>query len=45
MMVGGFYTLNEVTGQRIPKSAVGPLAAVAVGLLYNLAILLHIVTL
>jgi hypothetical protein len=45
MMVGGFYTLNEVTGQRVPKSAVGPLAAVAVGLLYNLAILLHIVTL
>ncbi|MBQ1787753.1 MAG: hypothetical protein II004_02360, partial [Erysipelotrichaceae bacterium] len=45
MMVGGFYTLNEVTGQRVPKSAVGPLAAVAVGLLYNLAILLHIVSL
>ena len=45
MGVGGFYTLNEVTGQRIPKSAVGPLAAVCVGLLYNLAILLHIVTL
>lgn len=45
MGVGAFYTLNEVTGQRVPKTAIGPLAAVAVGILYNLAILLHLVTL
>ena len=45
MMVGGFYTINEVTGQRIPKSAIGPLAAVAVGLLYNLAVILKLVNL
>lgn len=43
-IVGGFYTINEVTGQRIPKSAVGPLAAVVVGVLYNIMILLGIVT-
>ncbi len=45
MLVGGFYVINEITGQRIPKTAIGPIGAVAVGLLYNLAILLTIVKL
>ena len=44
-VVGGFYTVNEVTGQRLPKTAVGPIAAVVVGILYNLAILLKLVNL
>ena len=45
MIVGGFFVLNDVTGQRIPKSAVGPLAAVAVGILYNNMIFLGLVLL
>ena len=45
MIVGGFFVLNDVTGQRIPKSAVGPLAAVAVGILYNIMIFLGLVLL
>ena len=44
-IVGGFYTINEVTGQRLPKTAVGPIAAVAVGILYNLCILCGFVVL
>ena len=43
MLVGGFYKLNDVSGQRIPKSAVGPIAAVVVGVLYNIVILLGLV--
>ena len=43
MIVGGFFVLNDVTGQRIPKSAVGPLAAVAVGILFNIMIFLGFV--
>lgn len=38
-IVGGFYTINEVTGQRLPRTAVGPIAAVVVGILYNLMVL------
>lgn len=38
MIVGGFYVLNEISGQRIPKTAIGPIAAVAVGILYNIFI-------
>ena len=45
MIVGGFFVLNDVTGQRIPKSAVGPLAAVAVGILFNIMIFLGLVVL
>ena len=45
MLVGAFYMLNDITGQRIPKSAVGPIAAVAVGVLYNVVILLGLVQL
>ena len=45
MIVGGFFVLNDVTGQRIPKSAVGPLAAVAVGILFNIMIFLGFVAL
>ncbi len=45
MIVGGFYVVNDVTGQRLPKSAVGPLAAVVVGILYNLMIALGLVVL
>ena len=44
-IVGGFYTINEVTGQRLPKTAVGPIAAVTVGILYNLMILVGFITL
>lgn len=45
MIVGAFYVLNDVTGQRLPKSAVGPIAAVVVGILYNLMILVGFVKL
>lgn len=38
MIIGGFYVLNEIAGQRIPKTAIGPIAAVAVGILYNIFI-------
>ena len=38
MIVGGFYALNEVTGQRLPKTAVGPIAAVVVGILFNIMV-------
>ena len=42
-IVGAFYTVNEVTGQRLPKTAVGPIAAVVVGILYNIMVLLGLV--
>ena len=45
MIVGAFYVLNDVTGQRLPKTAVGPIAAVIVGILYNLVILVGLVKL
>ncbi len=45
MIVGGFYVLNEITGQKLPKSAVGPIAAVAVGILFNLFLLVGLVAL
>lgn len=45
MIVGGFYVLNEITGQRIPKTAVGPIGAVAVGIIYNIVIALGLVVL
>jgi len=45
MIVGGFYVLNDVTGQRLPKSAVGPIAAVAVGILYNVMVATGLVVL
>ncbi|MBO5034357.1 MAG: hypothetical protein J6C43_01955 [Oscillospiraceae bacterium] len=45
MIVGAFYVLNDVTGQRLPKSAVGPIAAVVVGVLYNLMIFVGFVKL
>ena len=45
MLVGAFYVLNDVTGQRLPKTAVGPIAAVIVGILYNLMILVGLVKL
>ena len=40
-----FYVLNEITGQRIPKTAVGPIGAVAVGIIYNIVIALGLVVL
>lgn len=43
MLVGAFYVLNDITGQRLPKSAVGPIAAVVVGVLYNIVVLLGLV--
>jgi len=45
VIVGGFYTINEVTGQRLPKSAVGPIAAVVCGILYNLMIVSGLIVL
>lgn len=40
MIVGGFYTLNEMTGNRLPKTAVGPFGAVMVGIVYNIVLAL-----
>lgn len=45
MIVGGFYVLNDMTGQRLPKTAVGPIAAVAVGILYNIMVGIGVITL
>ncbi len=45
MIIGGFYVLNEICGQRIPKTAIGPIAAVAVGVVYNIVIALGLVVL
>lgn len=45
MIVGAFYVLNDVCGQRLPKTAVGPIAAVAVGILYNIMVAIGVVTL
>lgn len=45
MIIGGFYALNEICGQRIPKTAIGPIGAVAVGIIYNIVILLGFITL
>lgn len=45
MILGAFYGLNEVTGQRLPKTAVGPVAAVVVGIIYNIVVLLGLVVL
>ncbi|MBQ1878142.1 MAG: hypothetical protein II161_04920 [Erysipelotrichaceae bacterium] len=42
-IVGGFYVLNEITGQRIPKTAIGPIGAVAVGIIYNILILVGLI--
>jgi hypothetical protein len=35
-VVGGFWLLNEASGRRIMRVAVGPLAAIAAGLVHNL---------
>ena len=43
MIVGGFYALNEVTGNRLPKTAVGPFGAVIVGIVYNIVLFLGLV--
>ncbi len=45
MIVGAFYVMNDATGQRLPKTAVGPIAAVAVGILYNIVVALGLVQL
>lgn len=45
MIVGAFYVLNDIAGQRLPKSAVGPVAAVVVGVLYNIMVVLGFVQL
>lgn len=45
MIVGGFYVMNDVSGQRIPKTAVGPIAAVVVGIAYNIVVALGLVAL
>lgn len=34
--VGGMYLLNIIAGEKVTKMAVGPLAAILVGLLINL---------
>ncbi len=45
MIVGAFYVLNDAIGQRLPKTAVGPIAAVVVGILYNIMVAIGVVTL
>lgn len=45
MIVGTCYVVNEVTGQRLPKSAIGPLAAVLVGIIKNLLVVAGIIIL
>ena len=45
LVVGGAYTLNDVTGQRIPRVAVGPLAAILVGILKNIMVILGLIVL
>ena len=45
MLVGAFYVLNDICGQRIPKSAVGPIGAVVVGIVYNIMIALGFIVL
>lgn len=45
MIVGGFYVMNEVSGERIPRTAIGPLAAAVVGIVYNLMIAFGFITL
>ena len=45
MIVGAFYVLNDITGQRLPKSAVGPIGAVAVGIIFNIVVALGLVVL
>jgi hypothetical protein len=45
MIVGGAYVLNDMTGERIPKNAVGPLSAAVVGILYNIMIVCGFVVL
>ena len=42
-IVGAFYVLNEITGQKIPKMAVGPIGAVVVGVVYNIVVVLGFV--
>ena len=45
MLIGLIYLINEITGQRIPKAAVGPIGAVIVGILYNVMVVLGLVVL
>ena len=45
MIVGGFYVINEVMGYKLPKTAIGPIAAVAVGIIYNVFVATGLVVL
>lgn len=45
MFVGAVYVINDAIGQKIPRSAVGPIGAVLVGIVYNVMILLGLVIL
>lgn len=40
MLVGGAYLLNEVLGQKIPRTAIGPMSAACVGIIYNIFVAL-----
>ena len=42
-IVGGFYVINDAIGQKVPRIAVGPVAVVIVGILYNLIIVCGLV--
>lgn len=45
MIVAAFYVLNDAAGMRLPKTAVGPIAAVIVGILYNIMVVIGVVQL
>ena len=40
MLVGGAYLLNEVLAQKIPRTAIGPMSAACVGIIYNIFVAL-----
>lgn len=42
--IAGFYLLNEVAGRPIVRMAVGPVGAIAVGIIANILVLLGIMT-
>ncbi|MEF9968613.1 MAG: YhfT family protein, partial [Longicatena sp.] len=45
-MIGGLiYLINETTGRKVMRMAIGPISAIVTGLLLNLLYLINIVTL
>ena len=41
-VIAGFYLLNEIAGRPIVRMAVGPIGAIAVGILANILVVLGI---